>query len=43
LRPAGISSLIFFSIVVPLAYLIDFLRPAKEQSPPLGAAQTAGD
>ena len=43
LPPAGISSLIFFSIVVPLAYLIDFLRPAKEQSPPLGAAQTAGN
>lgn len=39
LRPAAISSLIFFSIVVLWAYLIDFLRPAKEQSPPLGAAQ----
>jgi len=43
LRPAGIFSLIFFSIVVLWAYLIDFLRPAKEQSPLLGAAQPAGD
>lgn len=43
LRPAGISSLIFFSMVVLWAYLMDFLRPAKEQAPPLGAAQPAGD
>ncbi len=30
LKPAGISSLIFFSMVVLWAYLMDFLRPAKE-------------
>lgn len=39
---AGISSLIFFSIVVLWAYLVDFLRPAKAQPPPPAAAQPAG-
>jgi len=39
---AGISSLIFFAIVVLWAYLIDFLRSAKEHSPPPGAVQPAG-
>ncbi len=42
LNPAGIASLIFFSMVVLWAYLVDFLRPAKEQPPPPAAAQPAG-
>lgn len=43
LTPAGISSLIFFFIVVLWAYLLDRLRPAKKQAPPLAVAYPAGD
>lgn len=42
LKRAAVSSLIFFSLVVVWASLIDRARPLREQRPPLAAGQTAG-
>jgi membrane-bound metal-dependent hydrolase YbcI (DUF457 family) len=42
LRRAGISSLIFFSIVVLWAYLVDYLRCASPQPAPLTKGQGTG-
>lgn len=42
LRRAGISSLIFFSIVLLWSYLVDFLRSPTQQPAPLARSQGAG-
>ncbi|HKW26118.1 MAG TPA: metal-dependent hydrolase [Terriglobales bacterium] len=42
LRRAGISSLLFFSIVVLWAYLVDLLRSVRQQPAALASSQSAG-